>query len=78
MIGAAAHALAHELTDAELARGLLYPRIARLRDVTGAVADAVMRQAGKEGVGEALDETERRKRLETNMWVPHYQPYVPV
>jgi len=76
MISAAALALAHQVSGEELSQGLLFPSIGRLREVSRAVADAVMRQAGEEGAGLELNEVERSELLDAAIWEPRYSPYV--
>jgi malate dehydrogenase (oxaloacetate-decarboxylating) len=76
MISAAALALAHQVSGEELSQGLLFPSIGRLREVSRAVADAVMRQAGEEGAGLELNEMERSELLDAAIWEPRYSPYV--
>ncbi len=82
MISVSANALANSMTEAELAKGLLFPAINRLRDVASNVAVAVMQQAGAEGYGDA-DLTDASPealaaRVRTAMWVPAYTDYVAV
>lgn len=76
MISAAAHALAHAVSEDELQSGLLFPSIRRLREVSRTVADAVMRQAGAEGIGLQFDEDERRRLLDGAIWEPGYRNYI--
>ncbi|MBT8421926.1 MAG: oxaloacetate-decarboxylating malate dehydrogenase, partial [Gammaproteobacteria bacterium] len=75
VISASAQALAATVSDAELERGLLFPSIDRLREVAAAVAEAVMREAASEGIGNGnLDNLV--ERIEAAMWVPRYTEYV--
>jgi malic enzyme len=76
MISAAAHALAHAVSADELRSGLLFPSIGRLREVSRTVADAVMRQAGTEGIGLQFDADERRRLLDGAIWEPGYNNYI--
>lgn len=48
MVERAAAALASSLNDDELATGLVYPRLARIRDLSARIAMAVIRQAQTE------------------------------
>ncbi len=70
MVSAASAALAQSITDEELARGLLFPAIDRLREVCRDVAVAVVRQAEADGVG-------RRQGADIDdmMWTPDYPVY---
>jgi malate dehydrogenase (oxaloacetate-decarboxylating) len=72
MITAAADALAGQVTDAELARGLLYPDIGRLRETTAVTAAAVSREAYERGLAgiERPDDLEAAAR--DAMWTPEY------
>ncbi|MEM6709805.1 MAG: NAD-dependent malic enzyme [Pseudomonadota bacterium] len=72
MITAAAQALADAVAPHELDRGLLYPSINRLRQVSARVACAVAQQAIDEGLATReplLDQ------LEQAMWTPDYPSY---
>jgi malate dehydrogenase (oxaloacetate-decarboxylating) len=77
MISVSARALAHAVTDAELARGLLYPAVSRLREVTATIATAVIEQAVAEGNGE-LPAENILDFVTESMWEPVYPEYVPV
>ncbi|MDH3916085.1 MAG: NAD-dependent malic enzyme, partial [Chromatiales bacterium] len=77
MVSAAAAALAEQVTDEELDLGMLYPEISRLREVSKIVAAAVMREASSEGIGDALDDGEIRRRLDAAAWQPVYREYTP-
>jgi malate dehydrogenase (oxaloacetate-decarboxylating) len=50
MFVAAAEAVAGEISDDDARQGVLYPPIAELRSVSARVAEAVVRQAEKEGL----------------------------
>ena len=78
MISATAHALAQSVTEEELARGLLYPAINRLRDVSRAITRAVMVQAIEEGVATQDPGSDIDAVIETATWTPHYRKYVAV
>ncbi len=77
MISATATALAAEVTPDELDRGMVYPDIGRLREVSRVVAAAVMRAASEEGVGDALHDNEIEARIRAATWEPIYRRYVP-
>jgi malic enzyme len=76
MFTAAARALANTVTDAELREGLLFPAIPRLREISRAVAAAVMREASAEGVGDEMDDDEIERRIADAVWEPEYPRYV--
>jgi malic enzyme len=76
MTNAASKALAAQVTDAELAAGLLFPSVSRLRDVSFEIATAVAREAIREGVAShAEDDVERAVRA--TMWEPQYRYFEP-
>ena len=76
MISTSANALAEAVTTAELERGLLYPSVKRLREVSAKIAVAVMKQAADEG---HYDGTANYEELvEKAMWFPRYTDYVAV
>ncbi len=76
MTKAASEALAAQVTNAERSSGLLFPSVARLRDVSFEIAVAVVRQAVREGVAEVrLDDVERLVRQAR--WSHEYRDYVP-
>ena len=74
MFEAAARALPGLVTSAELASGMLFPAVGRLREVSCAVAAAVIRAArGDEGAGPSPPGL--LAEVESAMWVPRYAPY---
>jgi len=72
MISAASTALADAVLPEELAVGLLFPAIPRLRDVSLQIARAVIQQAGKEGITKEYNEDEISSLLAKNTWDPSY------
>jgi malic enzyme len=78
MISAAARALADSVLEEELAGGLLYPSIRRLRAVTRQVASAVMQRVRDEGIGESVSDEEIERRIGEAMWEPVYPDFVAV
>ena len=73
MISVSAKALAEQLTPSEVVRGLLYPEIPRLRQVTQAVAIAVAQQAISEGNAQLTGHVETA--VKEAMWDPVYPDY---
>ncbi len=71
MVSAASAALAQSITDEELARGLLFPAIDRLREVCRDVAVAVVRQAEADGVTRRQGQAD----IDDMMWTPDYPEY---
>jgi len=73
MITASSRALAEQVSDEELAMGLLYPAIPRLREVAAAQAAAVIRQAIEDGVaGNVIADKDIEALVATSMWEPVY------
>jgi malate dehydrogenase (oxaloacetate-decarboxylating) len=78
MFTAAAARLAELVADEDLAAGSLFPPIARLREVTAEIAVAVAREAGRAGVGRAMDERALVEAVRGAMWEPVYPVLEPV
>ncbi|KAJ0914176.1 putative malate dehydrogenase (decarboxylating) [Helianthus annuus] len=83
MLQAASECLSEYMTEDEVHKGIIYPPISRIRDITKAVAAAVIREAIDERLAEGYREMSYRdlKRLnkeeilmhvENNMWQPDY------
>ncbi|XP_076956234.1 NAD-dependent malic enzyme, mitochondrial-like [Bidens hawaiensis] len=83
MLQAAAECLAEYMTEDEVHKGIIYPPISRIRDITKAVAVAVIKEAVEERLAEGYRDMNYRdlKRLnkeeillhvENNMWQPDY------
>ncbi len=77
MLTAAAYTLAGKVTDAELDSGMLFPAVSRLREVSAAVAAAVI--ANFRG-GAVQDEPPAAlvEAVAAKMWMPRYEEYVAV
>jgi malate dehydrogenase (oxaloacetate-decarboxylating)(NADP+) len=75
MLTAAAFTLAGKVTEQDLASGSLFPAVSRLREISAAVAAAVIANARGAPVTamppESLVEAVRQK-----MWEPRYEEYV--
>lgn len=76
MITRAAEALAEQVTEAELARGQLYPDVGRLRDITAAGAAAVCAEAHAQGVAEAERPADYLTAARDAMWQPDYPSFI--
>lgn len=87
MLQAASECLASYITEEEIQRGVLYPSINSIRDITVEVATAVIREAVIEDLAEghgdvSAKELEHMSKEETmeyvkkNMWFPIYSPLV--
>jgi malic enzyme len=77
MFAAAARRLAAEVRDEDLRAGSLFPPVAEIRRVEAAVAEAVVRQAGEEGVGIRLSDADVPVVVRAAMWTPVYPRSIP-
>ncbi|KAK6162368.1 hypothetical protein DH2020_002209 [Rehmannia glutinosa] len=87
MMQAAAECLASYMTDEEIQRGVLYPSIDSIRDITAEVGASVLRAAVAEEVAEGhgdvgprdlshMSKDETIRYVKDNMWFPVYSPLV--
>jgi malate dehydrogenase (oxaloacetate-decarboxylating)(NADP+) len=76
MFMAAAHALARQVTDADLAQGSLYPPLAQVRDVSAHIATAVAGVAYRRGYATAPEPEELFTFVTSQMYEPQYDSYV--
>ncbi|KAI3495097.1 hypothetical protein L1887_37253 [Cichorium endivia] len=83
MLQAAAECLAECMTEDEVVKGKIYPQISSIRDITKAVAAAVIKEAIEEDLAEGYREMNSRDlhrlnkeeillHVENNMWKPDY------
>jgi malic enzyme len=77
MFAAAAERLADELRQEDVEAGALFPPIAALRRVTAHIAEAVVRQARREGVAPDVARDDVAGRVAAAMWEPAYIRLVP-
>ena len=78
MIYASATSLSVALEEAEIAQGLLYPEIERIRDVSVQVAMGVIRAAQEAGVDrethlKGMGDDELEKWIRSKMYDPHLE-----
>jgi malate dehydrogenase (oxaloacetate-decarboxylating) len=78
MFTVAAETLASEVNDAEIERGLLYPGLRRLRQVSRRIAVATAAKAARDGVAPSHPQEELERRAAAQMWEPVYPRLVPV
>jgi malate dehydrogenase (oxaloacetate-decarboxylating) len=71
MFAAAADTLAAQVSERDLSAGILFPRVAELRRITAKVAEAVVRQAGADGVARSPTD-DAAEAIATAMWDPVY------
>ncbi|OIT00700.1 PREDICTED: NAD-dependent malic enzyme 62 kDa isoform, mitochondrial [Nicotiana attenuata] len=87
MLQAAAECLAAYMTEEDIHKGVIYPSISRIRDITKEVAAAVVKEAIEEDLAEGyremdsrelrkLDEAQISEFVENNMWRPDYPTLV--
>jgi malate dehydrogenase (oxaloacetate-decarboxylating) len=75
MLTAAAYTLAGKVTDSELAAGMLFPAVSRLREVSAAVAAAVIANSRGGAVTDDPDDA-LVEAVKAKMWMPRYEEYV--
>ncbi|HUN68956.1 MAG TPA: NAD-dependent malic enzyme [Burkholderiales bacterium] len=76
MFLAAAHALAEQVSDSDLAQGSLYPALPRIRDVSARIATAVAEAAYRAGLAGSARPADLEAHMRSKMFDPHYQSYV--
>jgi malate dehydrogenase (oxaloacetate-decarboxylating)(NADP+) len=76
MFMTAAHTLAHDVTETDLAQGSLYPALPRIREVSGNIAAAVAEVAYRRSLGTGAAPSDIAARVKAQMYDPHYQSYV--
>lgn len=76
MFGAAAHALAEQVTDDDMAAGRIYPVLSRIRDVSAAIAAKVAEIAWREGLATQPRPDDPERAIRAYMYDPQYTPLV--
>lgn len=76
MVSAGSQAVANTMTEQELADGMLYPEISRLREVTKHVAHAVACKAIEDGFANVSQEA-IESALDNDLWQPDYPEISP-
>jgi len=72
MFMAAAHTLAHLVSEADLKQGSLYPALPRIREVSTHIAAAVAEVAYKRGLTAGQAPKDVRAYIQSQMYDPHY------
>ena len=72
----AARTLADSVHQADLDESALYPRLESIREISCAVACAVIRRGVEEGVAEPDLMQDLEDRVRASMWLPEYRPIV--
>jgi malic enzyme len=76
MITATAASLATQVSETDLEKGLLYPDISRLRDITALGAAKVCEQAHREGLATREAPSDFLAAARAAMWTPDYPMFV--
>lgn len=76
MFAAAAKALAEQVSEQNLAEGLVYPPLKRIREVSLAIAVAVAEIGYKQGLATLERPADLTEFIRTKMYDPIYRPYV--
>jgi malate dehydrogenase (oxaloacetate-decarboxylating)(NADP+) len=76
MFMAAAHALAHQVTESDLEQGSLYPALPRIREVSAHIATAVAETAYKNGIAGKAKPQDVFAHVQSKMYSPQYKSYV--
>jgi len=73
MFMSAAHTLAHDVTETDLAQGSLYPALPRIREVSANIAAAVARVAYQRDLASAQAPDDINAHVQSQMYDPRYQ-----
>jgi malate dehydrogenase (oxaloacetate-decarboxylating)(NADP+) len=76
MFFAAAKALAQQVSESDLERGLIYPPLPAIREVSAAIAVAVAEVAYQQGLATQPKPEDMLAHIEALMYVPRYRSYV--
>lgn len=72
----AAQTLASMTTDEDLAVGRCYPALSRIREVSAAIAAAVVDEANREGIAGRERPADVLADVKKRMFVPEYREYI--
>jgi len=75
MFMAAAHTLAHEVTESDLAQGSLYPALPRIREVSANIATVVAQVAYRSGLASGAAPQAIAAHVRSQMYDPRYASY---
>jgi malate dehydrogenase (oxaloacetate-decarboxylating)(NADP+) len=76
MFMAAAHTLAHLVTESDLEQGSLYPALPRIREVSAHIATAVADTAYKNALAGKSRPQDVLADVQSQMYDPHYKSYI--
>jgi malate dehydrogenase (oxaloacetate-decarboxylating)(NADP+) len=72
MFMAAAHTLAHDVTESDLEQGSLYPALPRIREVSTHIAAAVAQVAYRRGLAATKAPADPLVHVRAQMYDPRY------
>jgi malate dehydrogenase (oxaloacetate-decarboxylating)(NADP+) len=72
MFMAAAHTLAHDVTESDLGQGSLFPALPRIREVSARIAAAVARVAYRSGLADGREPADVEAHVASQMYDPRY------
>jgi malate dehydrogenase (oxaloacetate-decarboxylating) len=72
MFTVAAQTLADLVSEADLAKGALFPPLTQLRDVSARIAVAVVKEVNNLGLGKGIPEADIVQAVDDAMWYPDY------
>ena len=75
MFLAAAHSLASQVTDSDLAVGSVYPTLSQIRDVSALIAYEVAKIAWSQGLAEREEPADIMAEIHAHMFRPIYPHY---
>jgi malate dehydrogenase (oxaloacetate-decarboxylating)(NADP+) len=75
MFLAAAHSLAKQVTDSDLARGRIYPPLSQIRKVSALIARDVAKIAWSQGLAEREEPEDIMEDIRNHMYLPVYPHY---
>ena len=76
MLFAGAQALAQCVSQSEIEQGMVFPPVAKIRDVAVSVASAVARSAMFHGIARRMPPSDLEAFLYKTMWKPKYRPII--
>ena len=76
MFSVAARALANAVSEADLAKGRIYPSLTKIREVSAAIATAVAEVAYNQGIARKPKPDELSTFIKSQMYEPKYRRYV--
>jgi malate dehydrogenase (oxaloacetate-decarboxylating)(NADP+) len=76
MFMAAAHTLAHDVSESDLGQGSLYPALPRIREVSAHIATAVASVAYRQGLAAEREPDDVAAHVSSQMYDPRYRSYV--